>query len=219
MDRHKMNEAEFSAYALTNLFRSEPRRPQNAIQLGHQYWVPERLLQLFNKPDNFNWEAPTLLGDQSSNCSWDVRPDCAYWISLLAFQQGFRTKVPYHITVIQKRAMCPYFTVEFKKDSEAGIATACNQVAVASCIALYNRWKLRRTRVSKWTAEHRRPLRHYGLTFSNSQWEVWCTTPKAFNQWAGCYMRAACKDDIYALTVQDNELDQAEISLLHVDGP
>ncbi|GME37880.1 hypothetical protein GTA08_BOTSDO12565 [Neofusicoccum parvum] len=174
MDRHKMNEAEFSAYALTNLFRSEPRRPQNAIQLGHY------------------------------NCSWD---------------QGFRTKVPYHITVIQKRAMCPYFTVEFKKDSEAGIATACNQVAVASCIALYNRWKLRRTRVSKWTAEHRRPLRHYGLTFSNSQREVWCTTPKAFDQWAGCYMRTACKDDIYALTVQDGELDQADISLLHVDRP
>ncbi|GME36451.1 hypothetical protein GTA08_BOTSDO12565 [Neofusicoccum parvum] len=201
MDRHKMNEAEFSAYALTNLFRSEPRRPQNAIQLGHY------------------------------NCSWDVRPDCAYWISLLAFQQGFRTKVPYHITVIQKRAMCPYFTVEFKKDSEAGIATACNQVAMASCIALYNRWKLRRTRVSKWTAEHRCPLRYYGLTFSNSQWEVWCTTPKAFDQWAGCYMRAvrrgdatvpadvACKDDIYALTVQDDELDQADISLLHMDRP
>lgn len=122
---------------------------------------------------------------------------------------------------------------------------------MASCIALYNRWKLRRTQVSEWTAEHRRPLRHYGLTFAGSQWEVWCTTPAAFDEWTGCCMRAvcrgdatvpadvvqllqwineihfwgltvhgkACKDDIYALAIRDDELDQADISLLHVDEP
>lgn len=29
----------------------------------------------------------------------------------------------------------------------------------------------------------------------------------------------SCKDDIYALAIRDDELDQADISLLHVDEP
>lgn len=129
------------------------------------------------------------------NYSWDIRPDCAYWISLRAFRHGFRHKVREHAAVLQKRLACPYFTLEFKKDSDRNIARAHHQVAIAACIALYNRWELKRSAVAEWTQRHRDQLGHYCLTFTSSMWDVWHATPKTFENWSGCRMRRLYSGD------------------------
>jgi len=68
---------------------------------------------------------------------------------------------------VQRRAFCPYLTIEFKKDEET-LATARYQVAVASAIALYNRYRLKNCALQmsggKWSEGDMKPdapLRHH----------------------------------------------------------
>jgi len=81
---------------------------------------------------------------------------------------------------VQRRAFCPYLTIEFKKDEET-LATARYQVAVASAIALYNRYRLKNCalQMSGGSVGRRHepdaPLRHHIHWIRLGQW---CTVPK-----------------------------------------
>ncbi|KAI1176585.1 hypothetical protein F4777DRAFT_545989 [Nemania sp. FL0916] len=187
------NEAEYSAYALRDILLDEPRHPWLPTSQGDQRWLPIRLLQLVRKPGveygDGSWKAPSELRKPTKRYGWDIRPDCAYYVSLQAFQTGMRSRIAGYIPVIQDRAFCPYFTIEFKKDAD-DLKTACNQVAVASTIALYNRYLLKSSALQKsgkpWEESHEIQMRHYGMTFTGAKWKLWCTKPKSLQTWTGC---------------------------------
>ncbi|KAI0095526.1 hypothetical protein GGR51DRAFT_544971 [Nemania sp. FL0031] len=188
------NEAEYSTYALLDLFLDEARSPWLPTEKGDQGWMPVRLLQLVRKPNTElenHWGAPPELYEPKKRYEWDIRPDCAYHVSLLAFRAGIRLGIESFVSVVQRRAFCPYFTIEFKKDEE-NIATARNQVAVASAIALYNRYCLKKSTLEtsgkSWDNEDQRQMRHYGLICAGVRWTLFCTVPKSFDSWTGCNM-------------------------------
>ncbi|KAJ2975219.1 hypothetical protein NUW58_g8419 [Xylaria curta] len=191
MQVYGCNEAEYSASALRDIFLDGPRHPWLPQEDGEKCWLPVRMLQLVRKPPQDEWHAPPLIDPLRKRYEWDIRPDCAYHVSLQAFDASFRTDVQQHVSVVQKRAFCPYLTVEFKKDEDS-LATARHQVAVASAIALYNRYRLKRIAIQmsgdEWSEEHRNQMRHYGITFAGSSWNLWCTVPKTFPDWTGCNM-------------------------------
>ncbi|KAH8696844.1 hypothetical protein GQ44DRAFT_779484 [Phaeosphaeriaceae sp. PMI808] len=179
---YECNEAEHSAYTLRDIFLDEARHPWLPEEDGDQRWLPVHMLQLVRKlPKRYEW---------------DIRPDCAYHVSLQAFQPGFRPSVRKHVSVVQKRAFCPYLTIEFKKD-EKTLATARHQVA--SAMALYNRYRLKSCALQmsggKWSEEHMNQMRHYGITFTGSTWDLWCTMPKTFETWTGCSMSTIYSGD------------------------
>jgi len=195
---YECNEAEHSAYALRDIFLDEPRHPWLPEEDGDQRWLPVRMLQLVRKPPQDEWLTPPCINSPRKRYEWDIRPDCAYHISLQAFRPGFRPSVRKHVSVVQKRAFCPYLTVEFKKDEET-LATARHQVAVASAMALYNRYRLKSCAIqmsgSEWSNEHKNQMRHYGITFTGSTWDLWCTVPKTFETWTGCDMSTIYSGD------------------------
>ncbi|KAI0102202.1 hypothetical protein GGR51DRAFT_528124 [Nemania sp. FL0031] len=191
MNEYRCNEAEYSAYALHNIFLDEPRYPA-LLTTGDERWLPVRMLQLVQKPSENEWEKPPLLELPEKQYEWDVRPDCAYYASLQAFPPIIRPSVEKYVSVVQERAFSPYLTIEFKKNNETAI-TAQNQVAVASAIALYNRWRLKRealqiTNDGNWSEEQKLQIRHYGITFTGSKWELWFSIPKTYDNWTGCTM-------------------------------
>jgi hypothetical protein len=72
-----------------------------------------------------------------------------------------------HDQIRQKRAFCPYLTIEFK--DEETLATARHQVAVASAMALYNRCHLKsalQMSRGKWSEKDMNQMRHYDITFT-----------------------------------------------------
>ncbi|KAI0398663.1 hypothetical protein F4802DRAFT_603803 [Xylaria palmicola] len=215
------NEAEYSALALRDLFLDEPRYPWLAEEEGENKWLPIRMLQLVCKPPQGEWLSPPLINAPLLNkrYEWDIRPDCAYHVSLQAFKSRFRTAVRQHVSVIQKRAFCPYLTIEFKKDEE-NIDTACHQVAVASAIALYNRFRLKQVALEmsgdKWSEAHKSQVRHYSITLAGSGWNLWCTVPKTFDNWTGCTMSTISLGDCCVLS--DVELLMSAVNDIHYWG-
>ncbi|KAI9773886.1 MAG: hypothetical protein M1840_006112 [Geoglossum simile] len=199
MEVYGCNEAEHSAYALRDIFLDEARHPWLPEQAGDQRWLPVRMLQLVQKPaEDDGWCAPPIVNSPGKRYQWDIRPDCAYYVSLQAFQSGFRPSVRNHVAVVQKRAICPYLAVEFKKDEET-LATAQNQIAVASAMALYNRYRLKNCALQmsgeKWSEQDKDQMRHYGITFTGSTWKLWCTVPQTFQTWTGCVMSTIYSGD------------------------
>ncbi|KAI0406510.1 hypothetical protein F4802DRAFT_558067 [Xylaria palmicola] len=189
MQVYQSNEAEYAAYALCNIFLDEPRYPWLPQEEGDKCWLPVRMLQLVCKPPQNKWHAPPPVNPLKKRYEWDIRPDCAYHVSLQAFDPNLRPNIHRHVLVLQKRAFCPYLTIEFKKDEDS-LAVARHQVAVASAIALYNRYRLKREALEmsgdEWSEQHRSQLRHYSITFAASSWILWCAVPKTFADWTGC---------------------------------
>ncbi|KAF2003780.1 hypothetical protein P154DRAFT_572960 [Amniculicola lignicola CBS 123094] len=202
MGLYGSNEAEYSAYALRDIFVDEPLQPWLPEERGDEMWLPVRLLQFVQKPPDDKWLAPPLLTPSQKRYAWDIRPDCAYYVSLQAFQSGFRPNVRSHVAVRQKRAFCSYLTIEFKKADDDTIITARHQVATASAIALYNRYLLKLNAIAavngdknkleqekrEWHDSDKHQMRHYGITFTGSTWDLWCTVPKTLETWTGCIM-------------------------------
>ncbi|KAF2965131.1 hypothetical protein GQX73_g8446 [Xylaria multiplex] len=190
MQVYRSNEAEYAAYALCNIFRDEPLYPWLPQEEGDTCWLPVRMLQVVCKPQT-KWHAPPLVNPLKKRYEWDISPDCAYYVSLQAFDPNLRPNIHRHTLVLQKRTFCPYLTIEFKKDEDS-LAVARHQVAVASTIALYNRYRLKREALEmsgdEWSEQHRSQLRHYSITFTASSWILWCTMPKTFPNWTGCNM-------------------------------
>ena len=209
MQAEDMNEAEFATWGKTHLFKNEPR----ALTMTEQRcWKPERTLELVAKPsekkiDN-NWHPPPLVGDfpPGTDTAWhdytfDLRPDCCYWLSLRAFNPAYMTQVGNHAHVVKKRITLPYMTIEFKKDDFDDVV-AENQVAAASSVALYNRFRLKdkALRVSgmEWTAQKLNFIQHYCITMKGSTYAVWLGTPivKQEFRWDGCKLNRIFKGDL-----------------------
>jgi hypothetical protein len=81
MVHNSLCEAEFATFANEQLLKSEPRRftiPED------RRWRTERMIELVAKPSSREgWEAPPILHphDNIQSYNFDIRPDCAYWLS------------------------------------------------------------------------------------------------------------------------------------------
>lgn len=192
MKDYLCNEAEFAAYALQEMLLDERRYPM-IMEPSEMLMAPVRTIQLVQKPTPGTWKVPTRLTSSEKQYEWDIRPDCAYYISLRAFPLNFRLDVEKFVSVVQNRACCPYLTIEFKKYLETP-QTATNQVAIASAIAVYNRWHLKHEALQKlnvasdWPEDHKNQLRHYSITFIGPKWQLWYIVPKTYDTWSGCTM-------------------------------
>ncbi|GAP84787.1 hypothetical protein SAMD00023353_0800960 [Rosellinia necatrix] len=198
MKDYGCSEAEFAAYALQEVFLDERRYP-TMMEPAEVLMAPVRMLELVQrlkvgkKPISGAWKAPTRLALSEKQYEWDIRPDCAYYISLRAFPLSFRPNVRKFVFVAQDRACCPYLTVTFKKHVEAP-QTATNRAAIASAIALYDRWHLKHKALQRlgiadeWPEDHENQLRHYSIVLVGAAWELWYTTPKTYHIWSGCTM-------------------------------
>ena len=228
-----MCEAEFASYAKETLFLRDPRVSYREFS-DLRAWKTDRMLELVAKPneDSFGcWESPPVLESDHSlkMYDFDIRPDCAYWLSLQAFNADYVSKVRQWAFVMKRRITCPYLFIEFKKD-EKEPSSAKNQVAAAASLSLYNRFNLRILRIE----QGGRPpdqisvqnIRVYGITFQGASFVVWCVQPKlretAGEEWAGCTMTSIhhgiCDNqyDVRELTDWINEIHRWGLS---VHGP
>jgi hypothetical protein len=191
MKEYSLNEAEHATYAIETLLKREIR---NARLPKTRHWMAERMVQLVAKPEK-QWEQPPVLDKTVPHkpYNFDIRPDCSYWVSLQAFNPEYREAVGEYVSVRKDRILCPYLTIEFKKD-DSTLRKARNRVAIASALALYNRWKLKKDRLDAvkkpWSERHEKVLKHYGLTFTGRNFEFWCIEPTLDSQgsWIGCRM-------------------------------
>jgi hypothetical protein len=193
MVRNRLCEAEFASFGKEQLLKGEPRYHEFPEDRKYR---PERIIELVAKPGTAaNWREPPTLSPNAGpqRYRFDIRPDCAYWLSLQAFNEDWRDRVDDHVLVMYDRVTCPYFTIEFKRD-DSGEDAAENQVAVAGAIALYNRFLLRLTHLQEGKKEKDVSeiacLRHYGATFAGSTYVLWCIVPNLGEDmsWKGCTM-------------------------------
>jgi len=82
-------------------------------------------------------DSPRDVGEAPELWSWDIRPDCAYWLSLRGFNPRYRFQIQ-NCTFVRDWITCPYFSVEFKRDGESE-DVAVRQVCAAGALALFNR--------------------------------------------------------------------------------
>lgn len=191
MSEYGVNEAEYAVFAMEKLLKREIRNPR---LLETRHWMAERMIQLVAKLEKL-WEQPPVVDETvpREDYAFDIRPDCSYWVSLQAFNPEYRKTAGEFVSVRQKRILCPYLSIEFKKD-ESTLKQARVQVAVASAIALYNRYKLKKDRLDAfkrpWSDRQVEVLKHYGLTFTGRDYEFWCTEPNLGSEgsWKGCRM-------------------------------
>ena len=219
------SEAEFAAYAIEAIFKNDPRCPTSAFNDSNRGWRTQRRLQVVDKPSDANeeyWRPPPLISipsdatevilpaDSTSQrespsttskiqYEFDICTDCAYYLSTQGFNIRHLYKIQMLAHVIKDNSMCPYLTIEFKKDSSSSEA-ANNQLVAAAALALYNRFLLRQARLKrreeKFEGQHQEDLKHYGITFEGPEYSVWCITPclvatddRTQVQWKGCTMR------------------------------
>ena len=214
MLRWKMCEAEFATYAKEELLKRNKSLDKDSRQFQTM-----RLVELVNKPEQkTNWVPPPLTEAPSlaNEFAFDIRPDCAYWVSLQGTDKKLRYMIEAIVHTIYGNFASPYFTIEFKKDDQES-EVALNQLAGASALALYNRFCLRQKRFLQeetWTTRRTRMLRHYGLTMQGDEYTVWCTRPTLTDDysWVGCEMeRIGCgkcsrEHDIRELIYWINEI-------------
>lgn len=203
MDHYQLCEAEYASFAKENLLKREPREDlsDNIADESQRFRRAERMLEFVCKPDDVTeWERPPFLYSSSSPSSsenqeyptytFDVRPDCSYWLSLHAFSSRYIEQAQTFLHVPQNRITCPYFTVEFKRD-DIHMEKAIDQAATFGALALYNRYRLRnRVFSDKWTHEQECQLRHYVLIITKSKYKFWCIRPNLQKEgkWNGCSM-------------------------------
>ena len=198
MDHHQLCEAEYASFAKENLLKREPREDlsDNIVDESQRFRRAERMLEFVCKPDD-EWEIPPFLSPPSSSenqeyptYTFDVRPDCSYWLSLHAFSSRYIEQAQTFLHVPQNRITCPYFTIEFKRD-DMGMEKAIDQAATFGALALHNRYRLRnRVFSDKWTHEQECQLRHYVLIITKSKYKFWCIRPnlQEDGRWNGCTM-------------------------------
>lgn len=202
MQRKGLCEGEFAAYAKETFFKGEPR----GVEVPHDHqWRSERMLQVvFPLCDDAFWSAPPVLAPNPNrdDYKWDLRPDCAYWLSLRGKDPNYSLLVGCSCFVYRDWITCPYLTIEFKRDDwEPNLTTTL--VAAAGALALYNRHQLRvraiESDVNKCSQNihqtHRlTSIRHYALTFTGSMYTVWLLQPAAPSSdrlppvWNGCHI-------------------------------
>ncbi|KAI0554218.1 hypothetical protein F4679DRAFT_527574 [Xylaria curta] len=190
MERDGRCEADFQAYALGTIFHDHDAVLFNRMSSAVRF-VPERMVELVHSADKTTvWQSPPL-GQSEKIYGWDIRPDCSYYVSIQAFPADQRVDCHELVSLVYKeRAFGSYFTIEFKKNSMS-IDVAERQIAIASTLSLYNRWRLKLSKVelqdkNNWSKEDKDHLRHYCLTFTGPRWTIWCVNPKTYEEWTGC---------------------------------
>ncbi|KAJ2987485.1 hypothetical protein NUW58_g4481 [Xylaria curta] len=188
------NEAQYSRYALRILFLEE----QQHLRLGGERWVSYSTVELVWRPKR-EWAPPPILdGTYPRRYDWDYRTDVTYWVSSEAFEPKFRNIISTLTSEVHQRGICPYLTIEFKKDDLKYEVAQC-QVAIAAAMSLFNRYRLKCLTLEatgqQWSNEDKSQMRHYGITFTGSKWTIWCIQPKRTQKWDGCTMEAIYHDD------------------------
>ncbi|KAI1161586.1 hypothetical protein F5B18DRAFT_627448 [Nemania serpens] len=169
-------------------------------------WRVERMLQLACPPvENGHWRVPPILNSNAARnfeakWSWDIRPDCTYWLSLKGFNQEYRCQIP-NCAFVQDYITCPYFTVEFKQDGQSESVTE-RRVAAAGSLALFNRWYLysEACKANPSLPDNTPHIRHYALTYLGPKFVFWIIQPTLKgSQWDGCTITrlfgADCTDE------------------------
>ncbi|EEU34837.1 uncharacterized protein NECHADRAFT_88424 [Fusarium vanettenii 77-13-4] len=218
-------EEEFATLA-KELFLHGERRSRSVSQ--DRQWRAERMLQLVCPPkESAHWRIPPLLDEtlaQETDWTWDIRPDCSYWLSL----KGFNAKYRFHIqnaTYVRDSITCPYFTVEFKRDGESE-DVAVRQACAAGAIALFNRYSLhiQARKVNPELADDVSNIRHYTLTLVGHKFVFWVLRPMRdeCKKWTGCEMTrlfgADCTDE-YAVQELGNWVNEIHRWGLSRHGP
>ncbi|KAK0621066.1 hypothetical protein DIS24_g11484 [Lasiodiplodia hormozganensis] len=210
-------EAEFATFGKDCFFRGQRR----AVRVAEDSLLrAERMVQPVSLPDDDTWQVPPVLlpeedaglGNSAAGAAWagDVRPDCSYWLSLRGFNYEYSFQLQ-TVTYVKSNALCPYLTIEFKRDGEPE-DVAIAQVAAAGAIALYNRFRLYRSAVAskndQWVPVPVDDLRHYGITFVGSQYIVWVLRVRvdASAEWDGCVMERLVTADCSQHWVAAREL-------------
>jgi hypothetical protein len=186
-------EEEFATFAKEKFLRGELR--SQSVSEDRQ-WRADRMLQLVCPPKkSAHWLIPPLLNGvvsgETTDWTWDIRPDCAYWLSLKGFNQRYRYQIR-NCTFVRDWITCPYFTIEFKQDSESE-DVALQQVCAAGALALFNRYSLfaeaRKAMLS--LTNDITNIRHYTLTFMGHKFVFWVLQPicDEAGQWNGCVMK------------------------------
>lgn len=170
--------------------------------------MTHRLVEVVTKPKTVDsktllrtprpWWSPPLIDPSlpSKPYTYDIRPDCQYWLSLNFANRKYKRLYSEYVYENDSEAVCPYFTIEFKKDTST-YDTATNQLATAAALALHNRCILKHRHLqyinTPWSEVVASPIRHYGLTFSGSEYQFWCIKPNVSQQdikadwtWQGC---------------------------------
>jgi hypothetical protein len=227
---HQNPEAEFADVGQQSLLLKEPRRMNR--NTGGKF-VPERCLQERLKPSGELWLEPPITQPDKPTRSYtfDIRPDCSYWVSLAGFKSQWRHTVESIVSIHREKQglLCPYLTVEFKKDAST-MDKAIDQVATAGSLTLYNRYFLRKQHLDKigegYTEKKWRDVRHYGLTFEGSKFKIWCIEPTidyADGTWHGCRMEKLsagdCTADEAAIENLINWINEVHAWGLGVHGP
>lgn len=163
------------------------------------------MLQLIARQDKAShWNVPPVLeGHEAVDWSFDIRPDCSYWLSLRGYNRRYQIQVRNATYVMDNRITFPYLTVEVKGGGEPQ-SVAMMQVAAAGSLALYNRYQLRRNALKEmerdWTSGDTALLRHYALTFVGTEFDFWMlqVAPVGVDGcWTGCIMTKLYAGDLY----------------------
>lgn len=204
-------EPEWVDDAVKYLLKSEPRRELQTKPSSPPRWLPVRMREeSFRPQDGGVWEMPPVVHkdmpvDLSFN--FNVQPDCSYWIWTGGFRPEICGKLTSLASVRFRRSLCPYLTVEVKRDNK-GSSKGRQQIAAAASTALYNRWTLRarslRMAGTPLSRERFSDVRHYGLLLAGVKYEVWCMRPHnqigvsrySTSAWSGCSMRRVHSGDL-----------------------
>ncbi|KAF9728472.1 hypothetical protein PMIN04_010456 [Paraphaeosphaeria minitans] len=229
MMRQKLCEDEYATFAKENLLKG-PRRAGYVAEDGR--FRIQRLVNPSLAPDPSNhWVKLPKVIEEGVDWSWDIRPDCSYWLSLRGFNEDWRSQVE-DVTYVKKIVACPYFTIEFKRDGELD-DVAIKQVAAAGSIALYNRFCLYRKALQShdlkesiaWTPTPTAEIRHFGLTFIGSTFSLWVLKPVITGEgdWDGCTMERLrggdCEASVHNIRVLVEWINEIHRWGVTVHGP
>ncbi|EFY84160.1 hypothetical protein MAC_08232 [Metarhizium acridum CQMa 102] len=191
MRGYNLCETEFASLAMDFLLRREWR---SSGTQEDRLWRADRMLELVSPPkESAHWRKPPILNDgmlDHVEWTWDVRPDCSYWLSLKGFSPVYRFQIQ-NCTFVRDWITCPYFSVEFKRDGESeDVAVA--RVTAAASLALFNRYRLHSEakKAKPTVCSDSTTIRHYSLTFVGPKFVFWVLQPDiADGKWNGCTMK------------------------------
>ncbi|KAL8883466.1 MAG: hypothetical protein Q9215_008215 [Flavoplaca cf. flavocitrina] len=187
-------EAEFAAYAKEHLVKGTKRYLPTDSQVA-RHFRSVRMLELVSKPQDPTWKVPPIVHPamHAETYDFDIRPDCAYWLSHAGFNPNYASLISLRVRLIDLHGIsCPYLFTEFKRDGKS-TSTVENQLATVASLALLNRFHLRLDRIAKaastWSkTKDPEEIKTYGITFEGIAYAVWCVTPEmaAESEWNGC---------------------------------
>lgn len=204
-------EPEWVDDAVKFLLKSEPRRELQPKPSNTPEWLPVRMREeSFRPQEGGAWEIPPVVHKDmpvDPTFNFNVHPDCSYWIWSGGLRPEINGKLTSLASVRFRRSLCPYLTIEVKRDNKQN-SKGRQQIAAAASTALYNRWRLKESylRASGMPLSRERfsEVRHYGLLLAGVRYEIWCLRPHniadtscySTNSWTGCNMQKIHSGDL-----------------------